>query len=165
TRRAKAYSWPPPGLSSACHRVTLPPARCRPRSVARRSNQSTGEPQVRLTMALVIAPHAIRGHEGCEVRDFGERRKTLQQRARAYAFRQHGLDRGVRSLGEAAEDLARVRRGQRFGKFRRTLGSAKDATMSIALTRPSLRASHSPRRPAAPTLLPPVRGDMSRCRK
>jgi hypothetical protein len=57
---------------------------------------------------------AIGGHKRCKVRDFGECRQAFQKRRGARALGRHVLDVGADPRGDAAEDLARVRRGQRF---------------------------------------------------
>jgi len=70
---------------------------------------------------------AIRGYEGREVRDFVEGRKTLQQRAGGRTSRQHLPDGRAGSLGEAAEDLAGMGCGRRFGDRIRPQADDADA--------------------------------------
>lgn len=73
-----------------------------------------------------------------KVRDFDERRKTFQQRARARSLCEHGLDRGAGSFRKAAEDFATVGRDQGFRN--RIRPQANDANAAGAeLTRENAR--------------------------
>jgi hypothetical protein len=84
-------------------------------------------------MAPVIALARSEATKTAKFRDFVERRQAFQQRARARPrpFRQHGLDGGVGTRGDAAEDFAGVR--CRHGVGNRIWPQANDANILIPL--------------------------------